>query len=264
MKKFILLFAALLFICGCGDEGLSPEKAPAPPPLILYCGAGIRPVAEELIVKFHEKTGIKVSPSYAGSGRLLGQLTATQQGDLFMPGSGFYVDKAEEQKNALSETRKTVAYFVPVIFVQKGNPLKINNLANFAEKKLRLGLGDERAVAIGRRSYQLFKKNGIDTEKITKNHAFTSGTVNVLCVAVEMKNVDAVIVWGANARQFSKVGDTIKIPEKENIISEIPIITLSFSKQKKNAQKFIDFIMSSEGRNIFKKHKYTIKQKGKR
>jgi molybdate transport system substrate-binding protein len=121
-------------------------------PLLLYCGAGIQPAAEALTTAFSKESGITVNTTYAGSGRLLGQVATSQVGDLFMPGSAFYVEQAIEQNLAQENTKQEVAYFVPVIVVQKGNPLGVTSLADLANTELRLGLGDERAVAIGKQS----------------------------------------------------------------------------------------------------------------
>ena len=252
----LLAAAAALLLPGCGGEKSADAAESA---LELYCGAGIRPAAAELVETFREKTGTRINATYAGSGRLLGQLAASRRGDLFMPGSDFYADQAAEGKLAVAETKKTVAYFVPVIFVAKGNPLKIESLADLAEKKLRLGLGDERAVAIGRRAKQLFEKNKIPLDKIKANQVLTGGTVNELCVALGIGNIDAAIVWDADARQFGERGDIVPIPPNANIVSKVPIVRLAFSSNPKAADAFIAFAASKEGRAIFEKHKYTVK-----
>ena len=74
-----------------------------------------------------------------------------------------------------------------------------------------------------------------------------------------MKNVDAVIIWDANARHFKKHGSTIIIPEEQNSISTIPIVILKSSKNPEQAKSFIDFIMSARGREIIKSKGYTVK-----
>ncbi|MHC4251567.1 MAG: molybdate ABC transporter substrate-binding protein [Planctomycetota bacterium] len=226
--------------------------------LVLYCGAGVRPAAAALIDAFEKRHPIKVSATYAGSGKLLGQLASSRRGDLFMPGSGFYVDKAVEQDLAIADTKRTAAYFVPVIFVRKGNPLGVATLADFAKKKMRAGLGDERAVAIGRRSKQLFEKNGIAYDEVLRNVVYRSGTVNELGVAIQMKTVDATVVWDANARQFEDAGDIVAIPAGENIVSAIPIAVLSSSRHPDEAKRFVEFVTSEEGRRILREHRYTV------
>ena len=227
------------------------------PELILYCGAGVRPAAERLIAAFEKTQNVTVAATYAGSGRLLGQLATSRRGDLFMPGSAFYVERAVEEGLAVAESREDVAYFIPTLFVCKGNSLGVTSLKDFAEKEMRVGLGDERAVAIGRESIRIFEKNGIPLEEVAKRTVFKSGTVNELAVAVEMNNVDAVIIWDANARQFAHAGDTVAIPAEQNLITTIPVVRLVFSRYSKTAQEFIDFVVSEEGKRIMETEGYT-------
>jgi len=255
----ILALAALLVgFSSCG-------RAPAPgggssesdgAELVLYCGAGIRPAATSLIAAFEERHSIKVSATYAGSGRLIGQLSSSRRGDLFMPGAEFYVDKMIEQGLARADTKRMVARFVPVIFVGKGNPRGVESLADFAKKEIRVGLGDERVVAVGRRSRRLFEKSAISYADVLKRTVYTSGTVNELGVAIEMKSIDATIVWDAVARQFA--GDIVDIPPEENIASDIAIAVLSFSRRREAAERFVEFAASDEGRRIFREHGYTV------
>ncbi|MHC5054836.1 MAG: molybdate ABC transporter substrate-binding protein [Planctomycetota bacterium] len=252
------VLAAGVVSCSRAPDPASGAGAGKAPELVLYCGAGVRPAAAALIGAFEERHSIRVSATYAGSGKLLGQLASSRRGDLFMPGSGFYVDKAVEQDLAIADTKRIAAYFVPVIFVRKGNPLGVATLADFAKMKMRVGLGDERAVAIGRRSKQLFEKSGVAYDEVLRNVVCRSGTVNELGVAIQMKTVDATIVWDANARQFEDAGDIVEIPPEENIVSTIPIAVLSFSRHPDEAKRFVEFVTSEEGRRILREHRYTV------
>ena len=226
--------------------------------LMLYCGAGIRPAAESLIRKFEAKYSVRINATYAGSGRLLGQIAAHQTGDLFMPGAEWYVDKAAQRGLAIGETKRVVAYFVPVIFVQKGNPRDIRSLEDLSRKGVRLGFGDERACAVGKKTLKILEKNVIPYERLKDNVVYKSGTVTELGVAIQLGNVDAVIIWDANARHFARYGDAIAIPPEKNIPSTVPIILLRPSKHAAEARQFIRFATSEEGRRILEDKGYTV------
>jgi molybdate transport system substrate-binding protein len=226
--------------------------------LLLYCGAGIQPVAEALITTFSQTHDITINATYAGSGRLLGQLVTSQKGDLFMPGSAFYVERAIEKELAREDTQRTVAYFVPVIVVHPENPLNVTCLADLADKTLRLGLGDERAVAVGKQAASLFDKNHIPQAEIAKNVVYRSGTVNELGVAMQMKHIDAAIMWDANARQFANALDVINIPPEQNLVSTIPVAVLTCSEFPDDAKRFVDFVTSPVGKTILSEYDYTV------
>lgn len=239
-----------LALSGCDKRG--------PPQLILYCGAGIRPAASALIAEFEKKTGIVVNANYAGSGRQLGQMSVVQKGDLFMPGAELYVDIAVDKGLADAATKRIVMYFVPVIFVRKGNPKGIGSVKDLTREGLRLGLGDERSCAIGRKTLKILEKNAVPWAEIEPNVVYMSGTVNELPLAIELGNVDAVIAWDANARHFAAVGTVVPIPLERNSISAVPIAVLKSSKHPAEAKRFIEFVMSDSGRNIIRERGYTL------
>jgi len=227
--------------------------------ITLHAGAGLRDAADELIQVFEkENPNIKINANYAGSGRLLGQIITGNLGGLFMPGDVFYVDQAIKKGAAIESTKNKIAYFVPVIFVQKGNPKNIYLLKNLERKNVRIGLGDERIAAIGKRTLKIFEKNKIPYDKIKKQVVVKTATVNELGIAIAAKTVDVVILWDVIARQFTKSGDIISIPVSENIISEIPIVMLKPTVNKSAAQKFIDFCISKKGKEILKEKGYNV------
>ncbi|RKY03152.1 molybdate ABC transporter substrate-binding protein [Candidatus Poribacteria bacterium] len=230
---------------GCGGE----EKV-----LKLYCGGGLRPPVSEIIKLFEEETGIRVKPTYAGAGVLLTQIQLTRQGDLYMPGDELFIKRAEE-KGLIAE-RRVVAYFIPVILVRKGNPRGIEGLEDLARPGVKVGMGDPDACAIGGVALDILEKNGL-REAVRKNVVYTSSTVIELANAVKLGMIDAAIVWNATAALYKGEAEAVEIPWERNVIARIPIGILSFSKHKKEARKFLEFITSRRAKEVFRKHGYT-------
>ena len=258
MKRIILtatIISAVLLI-GCdrkeNEYGQSADKE-----LMLYCAAGIRPPADELVEVFEREYGIKISPDYAGSEVLLSKIKLVRRGDLYMPGDKHYIEQAVREDMILS--RRSVCYWVPTILVQKGNPKKIYGLADFLKPGIKLGLGDPDVCAIGRISKQILAKNNITWEDIQKNLIFQSLTVNELGMQIQATSLDAVIVWDAMARYYSEYGDAIPIAVEKNVISTVDIGVLKFTKHKELAEKFVEFVTSEAGQRIFNKHNYSTK-----
>jgi len=169
----VVVTASLLF--GCKAE--KPEDSTAKE-LLLYCGAGIRPPVQEIAEAFESEHGVKVVTDYAGSEVLLSKIKLARRGDLYMPGDKHYVEQAAVEGMILSQ--QSVCYFVPTILVRKGNPKNIRGLQDLLKNGLKLGLGDAKACAIGRKTKQIFAKNNIAWEDVEKNVAFQSLTVNEL------------------------------------------------------------------------------------
>ncbi len=260
MRKTLLAISAALgaiLAAGCGDD--APEGGGKKPPagkkeLLVYCGAGLRPPCAELAGAFEKKHGVKVITDYAGSEVLLSTIRLTRKGDVYMPGDKHYVDQAAGKGLILSQ--KSVCYFVPAILVRKGNPKKIKGLADLVGPGIKLGLGNEKACAIGRKSRKIFKKNGIAWADVEKNLKFQSMTVNELGMQIQTKSLDAVIVWDAVAKQYAKYGEEVPIPAKKNVISTVNAGVLKFTSDRGSAEKFVEFARSERGLAIFKKHGY--------
>ncbi len=255
MKRVILavtIISAVLFI-GCDSKEPGQEKSKEKE-LLLYCGAGIRPPADELAEVFGREHNVKIITDYAGSEVLLSKIKLVRRGDLYMPGDKYYVEQAVRQDMILS--RRSVCYWVPTILVQKGNPKKISGLEDLLKPGVKLGLGDPAACAIGRTSRQILAKNNISSNDIEQNLVYQSLTVNELGMQIQAKALDAVIVWDAIARYYSRYGDEIPIAVEKNVISTVDIGVLKFTKHKELAEKFVDFVTSEPGQEIFKKNNY--------
>ncbi|HEX41496.1 MAG TPA: molybdate ABC transporter substrate-binding protein [Phycisphaerales bacterium] len=243
-------FVAVLATVGCSSK---PDSEPAAE-LLLYCGAGIRPPVEQLADAFAAEHPVKVILDFAGSEVLLSRIRLSGRGDLYMPGDAHYVDLAENAGFVLS--RRSVAYWVPVILVRKGNPKAIRSLRDLLKDDVRVGLGDPNACAIGRTAQQLLEKSGIAWADVEKNLKFKSMTVNELGLQIQARSLDAVIVWDALARYYEACGDMIAIDPEDNIISPIDVAVLSFTRKKDLAERFAAFLTSDKAREVFAGHHY--------
>lgn len=258
MFKWGFCFTVLAFgsvaLAGSMLSGCSRRQG-GKPTLRLYCGAGIRPPVAEIVEEFEKTHGVKIECDYAGSGVLLSRIKLSRQGDLYLPGDMHYLELAE--KEGLIASKNMVCYFVPVILVRKGNPKNIRGLQDLLRPGIRLGLGNPEACAIGRRTEEIFEKNGISQEAVQANLAFSSLTVNELGLQVKAGKVDAAIVWDAIAAYYSDCAEAVPIPPKQNIISRVGIAVLRFSPHRELAEQFVQFVTGERGRLIFEKHHYT-------
>ena len=255
MKKVILLVVMAVMLFGCeskkpeGDESETKE-------ILLYCGAGIRPVASELVEVFGREHNVKIITDYAGSEVLISKIKLLRRGDLYMPGDKHYVEQAASEGLILSH--KSVCYFVPTILVQKNNPKEIHGLEDLLRDGVKLGLGDAKACAIGRKCKKIFAKNNIAWADVEKNLKFQSQTVNELGMQIQAGSLDAVVVWDAIAHYYKEHGEEVPIAVEKNVISTVDIGVLKFTEHKELAEQFVDFAASKRGRGIFIKHNYTV------
>lgn len=252
---YLPIFALALLTAGCQPAG-SPNGQPAEQQseLTIFVGAGIRPPVAELAELFARDHGVHIVSDYAGSEVLLSKIQLAERGDIYMPGDKHYVDQAAEAGLILSQ--QSVCYFVPTILVQKGNPKQIAGLQDLVKPGIKLGLGDEKSCAIGRTCKRIFEQNGFPWEKVEKNLAFQSMTVNELGMQIQAQSLDAVIVWDAIAAYYADDGDEVVIPLEQNVISRVNVAVLKFTQDQELAEQFVEFVASDQGRAIFQKHGY--------
>jgi molybdate transport system substrate-binding protein len=222
--------------------------------VLLYAGAGLRHAMADIADAFTARTGIKVQTDYAGSGVLITRLKLARQGDLFMPGEVWYLEQVE--KEGLVASKKTVACFVPVIIVPKGNPKNIRSLADLVGPGVRVAIGNPKACQVGRATEELIAKNAIDAAALQKNVVFSSVTVTELGVQVQTKAADAAIVWDAVAANIAGDVDVVQIPIAANVISDVAVGVLKVSKNPAAAEKFVQFLTTDEAKTLFHNRGY--------
>jgi|LGOV01.1.fsa_nt_gb molybdate transport system substrate-binding protein len=251
-KKICILILVVVLVMGsiAGCSESQATKADNEESLLVYCGAGLRKPMDEIGQMFKEKYGVEIQYSYAGSAQNLSQIELSGEGDVYVPGALYYYNAAKEKDLVI--TQQSVAYHIPVIAVPKGNPANIQTLEDLTKPEVKVILGDPKSAAIGKITKKLLEENEL-YEGVENNTIALTATVNELVVYITMGQCDAAIIWEDNVKGIEEV-EIIQIPKEINMIKTIPVCTLKSSDKKEIAQKFVDFIVSDEGKEIFEKH----------
>lgn len=251
-RRFVKLLAVALVVCGCGKETSKPVTAPRQE-LRVLCGAGIRPAMEPIKAAFEKAQGCAVKVDYAGSGTLFGRLQTGAEADLYLPGDIWYIHKADAKD--LIDSHQVVAWFVPVIAVQKGNPKEITGLSDLAGGGLAVGLGRAEACAIGNVSQNLLVAAGLkDKVKAT----FEALTVNRLANQVKLKALDAAIVWDATAKQYPEDLDAVPVEDADLHAVALAMGVLKQAKDKELARKLAELAAGEVGAKCFRENHYQV------
>jgi len=249
----VVLLAGALF-------GMLPGSATAAEKtqLILFVGAASKPPAQEA-EKVYEKAHpeVDITMTFGGSGTLLQQMMLEQIGDIYMPGSDDFMDKAEAKKAVIPETRKIVAYLIPTICVQHGNPKKIQSLADLARPGVTVALAQAGAVCLGDASETILGKAGL-LDEVKKNVITYARSCEHTQQLVQLGEVDAVIGWDAFKSWAPDQIDLVKIDPKYLRVHNVPAAVTVYSKQRAAAERFIAFLTSKEGKQIFSKNGYSV------
>ena len=251
MKKLVVVVLIVISVSittvGCAGEETKS--------ITIFCGSASKPAMEEAAQVFEDETGITVYLNFSGSGTMLAQMKISESGDLYIPGSPDYMAMAEKDGVVEPDTVVIISYLVPAILVPAGNPLNIQGLADLGSPGVEVGIGNPEAVCVGLYAYEILEYNDL-LEPVKPNIVTHAESCSKTATLVALKSVDAIIGW----RVFSEWHDTIDVvylePEQIPRLSYIPGAISTYAEDKESAGEFLEFLASTRGQDIFKKHGY--------
>jgi molybdate transport system substrate-binding protein len=249
-----VLFACLLLtlpivVAGCdsGAESLS-----------VFAAAGAKPALDEAARQFQEEHGTEIEVSYGGGGEVLTRMVSAETGDIYIAPEQKFMKIAVEQGAVEPATMKSLAYMVPVLAVQKGNPKQITTLTDLARPGIRVAIARAEATLAGEYALEIFEKAGL-AKGIAKNIVTEATRPDLLVTWLSMGEVDAVITWHFYQ---TLAPDDIEVvflpPEQLTGIGEMQVAVSTYSKNRDLAESFVDFLGSAEGKATFGKHGYIV------
>ena len=233
----------------------------SPTRLLMFAGAASKPATEETVRIFQEKFGIPVDVIFGGSGFVLSQMKLTKKGDLYFPGSSDFMEVAKREGLVLPDSEKIVVYLIPAINVQKGNPKRIHALKDLTKEGIRLAIANPETVCVGTFAVEIFEKNLTREEKskVRKNIVNYTESCEKTANVISLKAADVVVGWRVFQYWDPERIETIFLkPEAISRIGTIPIAIARFTKDRTLAQEFVEFLLSSAGKAIFKKYHYLM------
>ena len=229
----------------------------------VFAGSASQPPLLEAAQIFEQRTNIKVNFTFGGSGTVLSQMILSKSGDLYIPGSPDYLIKAQSQGVVAANDNGTIlAYLVPAILVQKGNPKNIQSLSDLLRPDVTVGIANPASVCVGLYAIEVLDKSGL-LDKLAQ-----AGTVKTYATSCEntatliaLKSVDAVIGWSVFASWNPDTTDVVYLKASEiPRLAYIPGAISTFAQDRASAQKFIDFLASKDGQAIFLKYGYQVSE----
>ena len=133
----IILAMAAVFTTACSRQS---------EPLVVYSGKGLKYAVDEIIGKFEQVDGGRVSVVYAGSKTLLNTIRKTGRGDIYIPGSESYLTQAGE----LVTRSAYVARHVPVFVASVAQAGRIQSFQDLLKPGVSVAIGNSKMAAIGK------------------------------------------------------------------------------------------------------------------
>jgi molybdate transport system substrate-binding protein len=248
------LTIAILFVISLHTQSASAK-------LLLFAGAASKPATEEVVKTFQEKFKIPADVIFGGSGFVLSQMKLSRRGDIYFPGSSDFMEVAKREGLVYPESEKIVVYLVPAINVQKGNPKRISSLKDLAKKGIRLAIANPEMVCVGTYAVEIIERNlnSQEKESLRRNLVNYTESCEKTANVISLRAVDAVIGWSVFQYWDPERIETIYLkPDEIPRIGYIPVAISKFTQDRALAQTFVDFILSPQGKSIFRKYNYLM------
>ena len=245
------VLAALVF------TGLSCSS-PQGDTLTVFAAAGVKPPLDEICQKYGRQHNNYVDINYGGGGEVLNQMMLSRSGDIYIAPEQSFMETAREKQAIDPQTIRSVAYMIPVIAVPEGNPGNISTLDDLARPGIQVAVTRAETTLLGKYAPEIFDKAGLG-EKIGKNIVTEAARPDNILTMLIMGQADAGIIWHFYGSQAPDEIDIIFLPPEELTgIGEIQAAVSTYCENEQEALKFIDFITSAEGKEVFKDLGYIV------
>lgn len=247
------------------------------PELVVFFGGNQFMVLDELIDAFkkaypaYKKVFVEslppgiLSKQIEGGTMTIGNMRIDLKPDVYTAGKG-RIDQTPQWFSRTEVYGKNRL----AIMVQKGNPKNIKGLADLARNDVRISMPNPDWEGIGKRIEEAYVKAG--GEKLKKTIMETKvkdGTTYLTHIhhrqtpmRILYNQSDAAPVWYTEAVYQKIIGhpvEMIEIPAKENVEALSIAAMLKNAPHQQAAKDFLDFLMSAEGKAVYKKYGFITK-----
>lgn len=186
---------------------------------------------------------VEVILNLAGSAALREQILAGAPADVFAAAGAAPMERLQEA-GVLAEAPRVFAQGRLAIAVPAGNPGGVSGLADFARPRLLVGLCAE-GVPCGDRAREALAQAGVRPAVDTNEPH-----VRALLAKVAAGELDAGITYRTDLAAAQGAVEGIEIPADVNAGTVYLIAVLAASSQPDEARRFVDFVLSAEGRAL--------------
>lgn len=236
-QRSIAAAVMLMVVAACSGGGRSEE-------VVVSAAASLADAFGEIEAAFEgTRPGVEVVLNVGGSSALREQILEGAPVDVFAPADRSNMEGVVGAGLVVGSPR-LFAVNELVIAVPPGNPAGVTGLDDFARAELLIGLCAEQ-VPCGSLARQVLRRASVEPMVDTNEP-----DVRALLTKVEGGELDAGLVYLTDVASAAGAVDGVAIPPQFNVTAEYPIAVLSNGSARTAAGRFVEFVLSEEGRRI--------------
>lgn len=189
----------------------------------------------------HSHPGTTITFRFDASSTLASSITQGQHADVFASASTKSMALVNQAKTPVNFATNTMEIATP-----PGNPAHITGVADLAKGGVQVALCDP-AVPCGATALAVFAKAGV-TVKAVSNEPDVKATL----AKVEIKEVDAAMVYVTDVRSAGAKVVGVPIPAAQNASTTYPIAVLSGSSNVPLARAWVAYVLSAAGQQVLR------------
>jgi molybdate transport system substrate-binding protein len=245
--------AVLLTAAGCSSSSSStassPSKSKSPAGKIsgtvtVFAAASLTETFQALGKTFEsEHPGTKVTFNFGGSDTLAASITNGAPADVFAAASTKTMQTVSDAGD-VSGTPTTFARNQLEIATLPGNPKNINSLKDLTDPNVKVALC-AKEVPCGAAAQMALDAAGLKLTPVSYEQDVKSALTKV-----ELKEVDASIVYKSDVKSAGGKVDGVEFAESAKAINTYPIARLKNAPNPNAAKAFISLVTSSQGQQV--------------
>ncbi|QLH23046.1 molybdate ABC transporter substrate-binding protein [Streptomyces sp. Rer75] len=221
------------------ESGSSAKKVSGT--VTVFAAASLKESFTELKKTFEKQhPGTNVTFNFGGSDALAASITSGAPADVFAAAS----PKTMKTVTGAGDAKGTPSTFVRnqlEIATLPGNPKKITNFEDLTKGGLKVALC-AKEVPCGAAAQQV-----LDAEHLKLTPASYEQDVKGALTKVELKEVDASVVYKTDVKAAGGKVEGVEFPESKKAINDYPIAALKSAPNAEGASAFIDLVKSPQG-----------------
>lgn len=229
--------AALLASAACGRPVAAHQH------VRVFAAASLTAAFTELAQAYERAhRGEQVVLQCAGTPTLVMQLQQGAEADVFAAADAVHMER-------VVAAGRTIAAPVPfatnrlAILVARGNPRRVQGLADLARADLRVALAGPEVPA-GRYARQALARAGVAVRSLSDETS-----VSALVGKLRLGEFDACIAYATDAAPAAEAVEAVAIPADQNALASYPIAALTPA-----GRAFVAFVLADEGRAALLRH----------